>query len=152
MKFGFFVTTANLSSNLAVPDSLLNEWSNAKPGCIEDFKTVLSPFFSDTFIQKSETVTNHYYEYRAKGKNQQSPKAFYRQLAALRQFNGERFFSNINPSECTFVGGAKDYILGSKHNLDLKSLSPESTHIEISELGHMINIEKPELFNLQGSK
>jgi pimeloyl-ACP methyl ester carboxylesterase len=149
VKFGFLVTTPNLKSNPAIPDSLLEEWKTAKPGNILDFESILKPFFSSKFLNTQNPIAQSYYHYRAMGLNQQTPKAFFRQMKALRSFDGEKTFSAINTDECKFIGGDDDRILGPSHNVDLKNLSPSANHSEINNLGHMVNYERPDLFDFR---
>ena len=100
----------------------------------------------------SEVVrAQQYYEYRAFGMNRQSPRSFIRQMTALRNFKGDKYFPLIDPSEASFTGGSNDEILGPLHNMALAKLSPDARHQEIQGLGHMINIELPQAFDKEFS-
>jgi len=149
VRFLFLVTTPNLKTNPAIPDALLASWLKAKPGSVEDFAKILGPFFSPGFLSAKPEITTAYFRYRANGENGQSPRAFFRQMTALRSFDGSETFPFITPEECLFVGGAEDKILGPSHNLDLKRLIPVAKHVEVEDLGHMINLEMPEYFSLR---
>lgn len=143
--FAYFVTSPNLKSNPAVPEEVLREWFSVKPGNIDDFKRILLPMFGNKFRSENPERCLQYVRYRCAGENKQNSEAFLRQLKALRSFDGHHYFSNINPQESIFVGGSDDQVLGPKHSSDLRELCPEASHEEIQELGHMINIERPDL-------
>jgi pimeloyl-ACP methyl ester carboxylesterase len=144
-KFLFLVTSPNLPSNPAVPESLLASWMGVTPGNEQDFKRIMEPMFSPSFVRSHPEVVMDYVRYRATGQNGQRPKAFMKQLSALRKFNGVEFFSKIDQQNSTFVGGGSDLILGPNHNKDLKQLAPLAKHIEVADMGHMINLERPDL-------
>lgn len=146
-RFLFAVTSANLPNCVAVSDQLMGEWFKVKGGDTAGFRRIMAPFFSTTFRATHPDIAESYYQARATGKNQQSGSAFVRQLKALRNFDGRETFPKINPSEAWFIGGAKDEILGTSHNRDLKLLLPLAHHEEIVDLGHMINLEQPELLS-----
>lgn len=148
-RFVFLVTSPNTSDCEAVPDGMLKEWLKAEHGNVEAFTRVLNPFFSTTFKQQHPNTVRRYYQYRANGENQQSKKAFMRQLTALRKYSGEDYFTQLNGDECWFIGGQQDDVLGPKHNQKLKQLAPSAHHYEASNLGHMINIEQPNYFSSQ---
>ncbi|MCX6106673.1 MAG: alpha/beta hydrolase [Proteobacteria bacterium] len=145
-SFRVLVSSPNLSSNQAITAAMLAEWKTAQLGNVGDFKRILGPFFSEQFRLVSDNKAQDYYSYRALGGNKQSPKALYRQIGAIFSYNGQNYWPNIDPTEMTVIGGADDYILGPTHNLDLKELLPGANHHEISGLGHMVNLEMPELF------
>lgn len=149
VRFLFLVTTPNLKTNPAIPDALLASWLKAKPGSVEDFARILGPFFSPGFLSAQPGITASYFRYRANGENGQSPRAFFRQMTALRRFDGSETFPFITSEECLFVGGAEDEILGPSHNLDLRNLAPAAKHVEVKGLGHMINLEMPKFFALR---
>lgn len=145
--FCYLVTSANTTTNPAVPDFLMETWKQAIPGNLDSFAPILNPFFSKSFAASNPDKVSEYVEYRALGKNKQSPKEFMRQLAALRSFDGKRYFARLNPSETLIVSGEDDYILGARHHQDLMQLVPKASHRVIDGLGHMVNIEQPELID-----
>lgn len=71
-----------------------------------------------------------------------------RQVAAVLQFDGKKYYSDVDPKECRFVHGHDDRIFNKIHVNGLKKLVPQAEHEVINELGHMVNIEKPELFKI----
>lgn len=146
-KFLYLVTSANSGSLPAVPDALMKDWFTAKPGNVRDFERIMSPFFSRTFLAKNPARAAEYFSYRALGHSGQTPKSFVKQLNALRGFLGEDYFSKVQAHESIFIGGADDRILGPAHNRILKNLAQDATHHEVADLGHMINIERPDLIS-----
>ncbi len=143
--FRFFVTTPNTPENPAIPDALIAEWATARRGVVLDFERVLGPFFSPAFVRSNPTAAQAYFAYRANGGNRQSGSSFFRQMNALRGCPAYRYFSQLDPREAKFVGGADDRILGPSHNRELLSLCPGAEHTEIESLGHMVNIERSDL-------
>ena len=59
-KFLFLVTSANTNDKPAVPDSLMNEWFECKPGNLEDFEKIMRPFFSDSFLKSNLDICSKY--------------------------------------------------------------------------------------------
>lgn len=143
-RFLFLVTSPNLPTNPAISDDLLTSWFAVDPERRGDMARILRPMFSQNFRDRCPERVEDYVDYRFAGGNQQSKEAFVKQMRALMVFQGEASFSKIDPKEATFIGGAQDEILGPTHNADLRRLCPEARHLEISDLGHMINIEQPQ--------
>ncbi len=147
-KFVFLVTSPNSKQNPAVPDELMARWFKVMPGDVDGFRSILHPFFSNVFRKLSPQLVENYIQYRAQGANLQAPRDFLRQLMALRNFNGQDYFAHVNPREATVISGAKDDILGPKHHQELLSLMPGVNESLIPDLGHMVNIERPKLFEV----
>ena len=152
-QFYFLVTSPNLPNNPAVPDTLLASWQNVEAGSVASFASMLADFFANDFRLNHPTKAEDYYRYHAEGGNRQSGKNFYLQLKALRQADLAANYQSLDPSECKFIGGKEDYILGPSHSKDLQRLVPKSSHEEIAGLGHMINIERRDIIEsiLDGS-
>jgi pimeloyl-ACP methyl ester carboxylesterase len=144
-QFHFLVTTPNRPENPSIPDELVASWTTVRRGNVGDFERILSPFFSPQFRTRHPEVAQVYYAYRARGGNGQSPSAFYRQMNAVRTFPAYAYFARLDPATAHFVGGAEDAILGPSHNRDLRDLCPDAQHTEVKCLGHMINIERPDI-------
>lgn len=143
-QFVFLVTSPNLSSNPAVPDAIMQSWFSVRTP--EAFQSILAPFISADFHRTNPAAVQTYYQYRINRGNQQPSTQFARQVEAVRAFDGARYFSQVNPEEATFIGGNQDGVLGTSHNQNLRDLVPGARHIEVSGLGHMVNIENPALF------
>jgi len=146
-RFLFIDTTANLPTNPAVPDAVMVEWATAKPGRVDDFRRILSPFFAPNFLVDKPALAETYFRYRALGENKQTTKAFFRQLSALRRFDGQLTFSKADPVSALFIHAANDQILQQSHAEDLKGLCPNVRHLVLPGLGHMANLEQPALFD-----
>ena len=69
-----------------------------------------------------------------------------RQVTAIRTYEGEKYFKNLNPEECTVYHGKNDYILDEKHLLDILKCNPD-LKVKMIESGHMINLEIPNFFD-----
>jgi pimeloyl-ACP methyl ester carboxylesterase len=147
-RFVFLVTSANAFVSPALAEEVLKIWFQAVPGNIESFRAVLEPFFSKKFLQEQRSKVEAYIRYRALGENLQSPKNFVRQLMALKNFNGSKYFAKVNPSEATIISGSDDYILGPDHHRELIRLMPGAKEVLLPSVGHMINLEMPEAFGL----
>ena len=115
----------------------------------QDVHAVLSTMFSKKFQKEHPEVVERYVRYRMAGGNRQGAKGFKGQLNALRNFMGEMYFSEINPAEAFFTGGKSDELFGSEHSDALAMILPGAVHREIDGLGHMINLERPDLFDLR---
>ena len=146
-RFIYMATSANTTNNPAIPDELMQSWFNAKLGCIDSFKAILSPFFSESYLSAHYERFTEYAVYRAQGGNQQTPNAFYRQLAAVKGFDGAHFFPNIDPSESCFYVGGSDRVFTSAHSEDLKALVPTAEFKVFQNVGHMFNLELPSSFS-----
>lgn len=144
--FRVLASSPNLRFNQAVTPERLASWQMAHPGHIPDFARVLAPFFSDRFLKDAPAQAHAYYRYRAYGENQQSGHAFYRQIMAILDYDGSVFWPHIAPHTMTVVGGGHDKVLGPSHSANLKSLLPGAEHLELAGLGHMMNLEQPDLF------
>lgn len=149
-RFSFLVTSPNLPELPAIRTELFREWVAVRPGSTEDFRKILTPFFSDGFLKAAPDQVDAYATYRATGGNKQSASAYFRQSAALSVFEGGLYFPKVDPKEALFIGGGNDRILGPAHNAILRELNPEAAHQEIVDLGHMINYEMPEIFRSGG--
>ena len=145
-RFLFLVTSANTKVVPAVDDQRLEEWMRARPGSVESFRSVMAPFFSKEFTARSPEVIEAYASYRASGANGQSPKAFMRQVSALRGFDGALYFSRIKQDEAAVISGAEDYVLDPRHAAELRRLLPHAEHTGLTGVGHMINLERPAIF------
>jgi pimeloyl-ACP methyl ester carboxylesterase len=140
-RFVFVATTANAPDLPAIPDEVLQSWAKVKPGDEAGFTRILLPFFSSGFASKHPEVVDAYVKYRMSGKNNQSPKAYFRQVSALRSFDGTRYFSKLNPTESIFVVPEDDQFLGPKQAERLRALSPQSKFVSLPNVGHFVNIE-----------
>jgi pimeloyl-ACP methyl ester carboxylesterase len=144
--FLFLVTSANTGALPAISDDRLASWQVARPGSVESFRMVMTPFFSPSFMLERSQEAETYFRYRASGGNRQSPKAFLRQVAAIRGFDGGASFGRLDPAEATFVTGDEDLVLGPPHGRLLRELLPRAKHLTLPRVGHMINIERSEIF------
>ena len=142
-EFYFLVTTPNNTQAEAIPDIVVQRWMSVNPEREESLKNILRPFFSKGFLQDSPEKAEQYFRYRFQGENLQSPHAFMKQMAALRALNAENYFKAIAQERSIFIGGGSDYVLGKRHNDELRRICPEAKHIVIEDLGHMINLEAP---------
>ncbi len=146
-RFRFLVTSPNSSANPAVTPALLDDWKEARFGDTAIFAKLLEPFFSETFRASRSAEFMRFVEYRARGENSQRASAFRRQTAALKAFRGQAVFAAVDQTECEFIGAAGDRIFGASHSAELRTICPESPHREISQAGHMVNLEAPQLFD-----
>lgn len=144
-RFVFFVTTPNLPSNPAITPSLVDSWRQARPGDVRSFSQTLSSMFGATFLAHEPAKADAYFEFRATGGNRQSGRAFFRQVDAIRRAELGGAFAALDGSECEFIGGADDRLLGPSHSRDLQHLCPTATHREVHGMGHMIHYERPDL-------
>lgn len=144
-RFLFLVTSANLPGAPAVSAETLAGWQRARPGDVGSWSDVMGPFFGASFRGTPEAEA--YFAYRAAGENGQSPRAFMRQVTALRAFDGARHFGALDGARSWFIGGGADEVLGPRHNADLKRLAPGANHQEWAGVGHMINLERPAAFD-----
>jgi pimeloyl-ACP methyl ester carboxylesterase len=69
-----------------------------------------------------------------------------KQVQAVLGFDGSATYQHVDQRECTFVHGAQDLVFDHRHHSDLKRLCPLASHHVIEGLGHMINIERPQIF------
>jgi len=145
-RFRFLAPSANGSSTEAAPDSLIDAWKDALPGEQEVFRVLLADFFSEKYKDKHPLEFETYVSYRATGGNAQSARAFRRQTAALRAFQGEKYFPRLDPKECVFVRGAVDRIFPAKHLDEIIRMLPDAEVREIEGAGHMLHLEAPWLF------
>jgi pimeloyl-ACP methyl ester carboxylesterase len=150
-RFHFFVTTANCPDNPAISDDRAAAWTSVRPGNLEDFEALLGPFFSLSFRERQPERVREYCIYRAAGRNRQTARAYHRQMRALRLCRSGDYFARLDASEAAFIGGGADELLGPRHNQDLQRVCPGGEHVEIRDLGHMINIERPDLYNVFGN-
>lgn len=149
-RFVFYVTSANSKSLPLLDKETLMNWSKTKPGCLEDFSKILKPFFSPEYLAQNPQEFGKYVEYRTTGKNKQSPKSYFSQLAALLKFEGDRYFSAVDTKSSTFVYGERDSLVNGAQAHHLKSLIPNAAHFTIPHMGHMINLERPEIIKMKG--
>ena len=110
---------------------------------------VLSPFFSHEFTANQQDIVDQYFAYRGSGANNQSTKNLFRQIHAIQTFDGRSSWSQLNPAEVTVVGGGDDQVLGPAHTTGLRRIAPLCAHHEISTLGHMVNLERADLFGFE---
>ena len=146
-RFRFLVTTANTPAVPAASDATLREWSRGRFGEIDTFREILAPFFSEKFRREHPDRAEAYYRYRAFGENRQSAKAFYRQVTAIRAFDGSPYFGALDPANAEIVCGAEDYVLGPPHHRELHRLAPAVPFHVVPDLGHMANLEAPRFFS-----
>ncbi len=144
-NFIFYMTSANSKKLPLLSEQTLESWSTARSGNEADFANILRPFFSSKFLKENEAQFNQYVRYRAYGQNKQTAKAYFFQLGALLKFDGDNYFSSMEQDRSTFVYGSEDFIVDKEQRSHLMSLSPKANHTVIPELGHMINIERPDL-------
>jgi pimeloyl-ACP methyl ester carboxylesterase len=146
--FKFLVTSANTPAHRAITPAMLTDWIQVKFGDVAGMERILSPFFSSAYLKTNFSRAAEYFEYRAKGLNRQSPKAFMKQVQAVLNFDGPSYYKNVDPLECHFVHGGDDRVFDHRHRADLIALCPTSKHQVIEGLGHMVNIESPDQFKL----
>lgn len=151
-RFLFLVTSSNSAELPAIPEPLLDQWLSIRSRSPEEFERSLSVLFSDSFRQKSPQTVSEYFRYRSRLGNHQRAKSFLRQVTALRAFAGDDAFSKIDPRESYFIGGAADRLLGPLHNARLQQIVPEAFHRELPDIGHMINLEYPEVFQAKEAR
>lgn len=144
-KFLFLVTSPNLPSNPAIPQSLLEQWLEARPNEPATFEPILRPMFSTQFNREQNDRVIEYIRYRSYGENGLNSSGLFKQIKAIQSFDGQRYFSQIDQQNSTFIGGGDDKILGPSHTTNLKALAPEARFIDLSNVGHMINIERPDM-------
>lgn len=145
-SFRFLSPSANTGLSPAAPDEMLEQWKSVRPGNVEDYTRVLTPFFSERFRAEHPDRFERYVRYRANGENNQSMKAFRRQTAALRAFRGDKYFRRLDPDEAQFIRGAADNVFHAEHAEELHRLAPEVRFDELPDVGHMMNFERPDLF------
>jgi pimeloyl-ACP methyl ester carboxylesterase len=145
-RFVLAVTSANTPAAPALPDAVLAAWRQARAGSLEDYETIMRPFFSRAFRERRPDVFAAYVRYRATGGNRQAPRAFLRQIAALRSFEGERVFGAVDPAEARFVAAAEDRAFNAAHVAELRRVAPRVPLTLLEGVGHMLNLERPHLF------
>lgn len=139
--FIFISAAMNTAENPLVTDERQAEWFSVKPGDQEAFASILRPFFSESFLKAHPNEFISYVKFRSIGANKQSPGAFIRQLAALRKFDGSKYFHRIEPEQSVFVYPREDQIVGAKCRMEVQKVIPRGRFSEISG-GHMIFIEQ----------
>lgn len=144
-EFVFLVTSPNLPTAPAIPDALYTRWTTTRPGD-PSFYDVLAELLSPDFRTDHGDLVDAYVDYRRRAGTRQHPREFVRQLNAIRGFEGARYFLAVHPTEALFVGGAVDAVFGPKQNALLKMLNPRATHHEVPSLGHLVNMERGDLF------
>jgi pimeloyl-ACP methyl ester carboxylesterase len=145
-RFRLLSTSPNLDENPAIIPDYTQMFLACKRGDPESFASNLGLLFSQTYRLTNPKAVQEFFQYRAAGGNQQSGKALFRQLAAIRGFRGKDIIPSLNASECTFISGDEDEVFGERHRLDLVSLLPAARHHLVNQLGHMSSIEKPLLY------
>ena len=148
--FVFYVTSANSKTCPLLDKETLKSWAATRPGNVADFTGILRPFFSPEYLNQNAEVFSNYVEYRAIGKNQQSPKAYMLQLGALLKFDGDAYFPAVDASSAIFIYGEKDSLVNDAQVNQLRSLIPSATHRVISGMGHMITMERPDVIRMKG--
>lgn len=144
--FRFLATSANTAANPAVPTSLLDAFATARPGDPATFAEALALLFSPRYRELRPDAYAKYCAYRAFGKNGQSAKAYFRQVEAVRLFRGETYFPQLATRSVELVCGSEDQIFPEGHRQDLARLAPGARMRVIDGVGHMVNLEQPELF------
>ena len=145
-NFRVLVSSPNLAGNPALTPKMLADWRSVNLGKDEDYERILTPFFSKSYLALNHSESRRYFKYRSTGANKQSGRGFYRQVSAINNYDGALFWPKIIPEEMHVIGGNDDYVLGPTHSRDIRNLLPEAKHTQLSELGHMVNMERPELF------
>lgn len=146
-RFRFLATSANLPTQPVISDELIRFWQTAIPGDSKSFAPILKPFFSLAYVSQFPDQFRDYCAFRANGANQQTPRGFMRQVGAIKSFPGAETFAAVDPSECEFIGAGDDQVLGKSHSHILQDLVPGAFHCELPGVGHMINMERPDLFH-----
>lgn len=144
--FRLLSTSANIPGNPAIIPEYTQMFLACKRGDAQSFEENLGLLFSKTFRAEKSKDVSEFFAYRAAGGNQQSGKALFRQLNAIKAFNGQKFFSELNPTECTIICGAEDEVFGETHRKEIASLLPKARLDVIPNLGHMSSIEQPLLY------
>jgi pimeloyl-ACP methyl ester carboxylesterase len=147
-RFVLAVTSANTPAAPAIPDAVLAAWREARPGNLEDYERMMRPFFSKAFRERHPDVFAAYVRYRATGGNRQAPRAFLRQIAALRSFEGERIFAAVDPAEARFLAAADERAFNAAHVAELRRVAPRVPLTLLEGVGHMLNLERPDLFQV----
>ncbi len=145
-RFQIFVSSPNFADSEALPNALIQDWLNVRRGNVVDFRRTLKPSFSKSFLNSHSNEFEAYVQYRIRGENGQTPRGFMRQVAAIQAFGGEKYYPELNPKECRFVNGLDDDIFGAAHRAAQKRLAPEVRFLEIKNMGHMVHLERPDLF------
>ncbi len=145
-KFYFLGTSLNSSTNPAITPELVKDWDIIQPGDIQSFKKNIAPFFSKTFLENSYEKAYQYFNYRRVGNNHQQPSCFLEQVSAIKNFKAEPFFEKLNLKESIFFNLEDDQLYGKNHWEDLRKACPTARHIIVGNIGHLIHIEKPEIF------
>ncbi len=137
----FFVTGANSPTLPLFSSAEIESWNKVKD--IESFEKILEPFCSMNFINRNTEAFKDYVKYRSRKGNGQRSKDYHLQVEALLKFNGDQYFPNIWPHNCTFIFGGKDRIINHTQIEYLKQLLPNARFQVLSHIGHMINLEEP---------
>lgn len=145
-RFRFLVTSPNLRELPALPWSYIGRWARALPITPKSIERLVAPYFGESYRKGNETFLQEYYRQLAYERTQSIPSLVC-QIHALRRFRGLEYFSKINPTECVFVGGRADVVLGPSHSQQLRELVPAATHHELPGIGHMIHLEAPHVFH-----
>lgn len=145
-QFIFLVTSMNSDNMPAITDIQWQEWMNVGFGDVSSFEKALTPFFSPDFVKNNPEAALDYFQYKAFGKNEQTPQSIFKQGVAVMQFNGEKYFTKLKDEECIFYHGEDDLIFDQNHQKHLKANLPEAIHKVIPNCGHMVTIERPDFF------
>jgi pimeloyl-ACP methyl ester carboxylesterase len=147
LKLRFLMTSANTTRLKCIPDSMLKSWYGARPGDVESFSRILSPFVGQKYKNQFPDETTRYYQYRANGLNEQSNRNFICQMQAVRSFDGTIYFSALDPTEIQFYFGSEDRVMNHLHQQDLMRIQPKAWCRVLEGVGHMANFEAPYLFS-----
>lgn len=145
-QYRILVSSPNDSDCPAIPSALLDSWVRVKPDDRVGLREILEPFFSKTFLAGRPDLVEAYIEYRAAGRNGQSPRDFFGQVAAIQTYSAEKMVGHVPEEAVVFISGGDDRILDAPHADGFLRLFPKAKHIRFKDLGHMVNLERPELF------
>lgn len=148
-RFWLFVTSANTPELPTVPNGSVDEWKKAGLADREVFERLTRRFFSETFRKTYPAKYKAFVESRLRMENKQSAAEFFRQLSAVQSFDGHNVFPKMDPTRTTIVTGLEDEALGPPHTKAIRKLLRKATYVDVPGLGHMVNLERPELFDVR---
>jgi pimeloyl-ACP methyl ester carboxylesterase len=133
-EFVYFVTSSNSEKLPLLSMETLSSWKKVRPGSLEDFASILRPFFSTQFLESRNDEFLAYVEYRCRSKNQQTANAYNLQLGALLNFRGDKYFRKIVPDESLFIYGQYDAVVNQEQQDHLRLLAPQARHVVIPQI------------------
>ncbi|MCB0364161.1 MAG: alpha/beta fold hydrolase [Bdellovibrionaceae bacterium] len=150
-KFVFVNTSPNLKSNPVLTPEILSQRKLSSESLPEFFSRTLQPFFSDRFIAEGQRYTE-YVDYRANPDVIMPVAEYVKQVEAILAFDGESYYKKLNPSEVRFVFSEADKLIHQGHIDDTKRLVPGAEIEIVKGAGHMIHVEKPDVFKKKATQ